>query len=125
MTEPEEIMQLHEAMLESSFIPFPESGIVNVSDEQAVYIIYDKNNNVLHVGTTKGGFRGLNRRLYDHLARTSTFRKNFVVPNKLALRKGCKFKYITVTNARTRALLESLTAGLLCPTYFGTGEKKS
>jgi len=123
MSEPEEIMKLHKALLASSFITFSQSGIGNVSDEQAVYIIYDTNNKVLHEGTTKGGLKGMNRRLYDHLTRTSTFRKNFVLPNRVVLRNSCKFKYIEVSNASTKALLESLTAGLLCPAYIGTGEK--
>lgn len=106
MREPEEILKLHKELLASTFIPFPVSGVVNVSDKQAVYIVYDTNDKVLHVVTTKGGFKGLNRRLYDHLTRTSTFRKNFVLPNKVVLRNGCKFKYIEVANARREHCLK-------------------
>ena len=124
MSEPQKIMKQYEALIESSFAVFPTNGTVDVSNEQGVYIIYSPKNEVLHVGTTKRGQGGLNQRLYNHLSGTSSFRKQYLNPNGISLRNEYKFKYIIVNDARTRALLEALTAGLLCPVHFGTGEKK-
>ena len=124
MIEPEEIMKLHKALLASSFFPFPENGVIEVSDEQGVYIIYGLENEVMHVGTTKRGNKGLNQRLYNHIGGTSSFRKMYLKQKNINLRNGYKFKFIVVSNSRTRALLEALTAGLLCPSHFGTGAKK-
>ena len=36
-----------------------------------------------------------------------------------------KFKYLEVDDIRQRVLLESYSAGKLCPLHFGTGAKKS
>lgn len=124
MSEPIKIMKMYKELIASNFYPFPAQGRLSVCSEQAVYIIYNKNNTVLHVGRTIEGQNGLNRRLYDHLARTSTFRKKFVLPNNISLRNDCKFKYIIVEDSRLRTLLEALTLGLLCPEHIGTGEKK-
>jgi len=124
MTEPEEIMKLYQALIASPFILFPSKGDVLVSSEQGVYIIYNPRNIVFHVGTTKYGKEGLNQRLSNHLSSASSFSRNYLKPNGILLRDGYKFKYLAVNNSRTRALLEALTAGLLCPAHFGTGEKK-
>ena len=45
-------------------------------------------------------------------------------PKSISLRGGYTFGFVEIENARTRVLLEALTAGLLCPAHFGTGEKK-
>ena len=125
MDESKIIMKQYEALITCSFAVFPTNGTVEVSNEQGVYIIYSPQNEVLHVGTTKRGQGGLNQRLYNHLSGTSTFRKQYLKPNGISLRNGYKFKYIIINDARTRALLEALTAGLLCPVHFGTGEKRN
>lgn len=124
MTEPEEIMKLHKALLASPVTLFPNKGDVVVSSEQGVYIIYNPKNIVFHVGTTKYGKEGLNQRLSNHLSGASSFSRKYLKPNGISLRDGYKFKCIAETNPRKRALLEALTAGLLCPAHFGTGEKK-
>ena len=79
---------------------------------------------MFHVGTTKYGKEGLNQRLSNHLSGASSFSKKYLKPNRILLRDGYKFQCLQVRNPRTRALLEALTAGLLCPAHFGTGEKK-
>lgn len=125
MKEPNRIMDLHKKLLSTSYIFFPAKGKLVVSGNHGVYIIFSPNNVVLHVGTTKYGKTGLNRRLKDHLTKKSSFSKNYLVPQSVELRNGYKLKYLEVNDARERALLEALTAGLLCPAHFGTGEKKN
>jgi hypothetical protein len=79
---------------------------------------------VLHVGNTPSGRKGLDQRLYNHITKASVFHREYLSKKNISLRGNYKFKYIEVENARHRALLESLTAGILCPEHFGTGEKK-
>lgn len=124
MKEAEEIMKLYNELIHSEKFNFPVKGLINVSDKQGVYIIFSPCGDVLHVGTTKRGKAGLNQRLYDHTGRHSSFRNHYLYPNNLSLRNGFKFSYIEIENGRQRALLEALTAGLLCPAHLGTGEKK-
>lgn len=124
MGEPEEIMKLYKALLASTSTPFPSSGRVQVSNEQGVYIIYNSQNTVLHVGKTDRGVEGLNQRLNNHLGNQSSFSKKYLKPNKIDLRQGHYYKYLVVENPRTRTLVEKLATGLLCPAHIGTGEKK-
>ena len=123
MNEPEQILKLHEALLASSFILFPEQGHVNRSNIQGVYIIFNPNNEVCHIGTTKYGKNGVNQRLNNHLKNQSSFSKQFLKKNGQILREGYQFKYIEEESGRTRALLEALSIGLHCPAHIGTGEK--
>ena len=125
MLESEEIKKLFDKLIASPEHLFPENGKVYISDKHGVYIIYSPSNEILHVGTTKTAKGGLNQRLLNHVRNQSSFSVGYMQPNSISLRKGYKFKFIEVENARTRALLEALTAGLLCPAHFGTGEKKN
>jgi hypothetical protein len=124
MSEPEEIMKLHKLLISSKQFTFPVKGKVNVSENHGVYIIYSPTEIVLHVGNTPSGKKGLNQRLYNHVTRTSSFSRKYLKPNGISLRNGYKFRILEVSVPRTRALLEALTAGLLCPLHLGTGEKK-
>jgi len=125
MKEPDEIMKLHKELVASEQHIFPLKGKVNVSEKHGVYIIYSPSEIVLHVGNTPSGKGGLNQRLYNHVTRTSSFSRKYLKPKGISLRKGYKFRILEVSVPRTRALLEALTAGLLCPAHIGTGEKKS
>jgi hypothetical protein len=124
MSEPAEIMKLHQKLISSLLLPFPLNGKINVSNKQGVYIVYGVENIVLHVGKTNGAKEGLNQRLLNHVRNQSSFSKLYMQPNKIALRNSSNFRFIEIENARTRALLEALTAGLLCPAHIGTGEKR-
>ncbi len=124
MSEPEEIMNLHNTLVKSSNLPFPQKGKVNVSTEQGVYIIYNPKGEILHVGRTLRGREGLNQRLQDHLGNNSSFSQQYIKPKSINLRDGCSFKYLIEEDGRKRALLESLTTGLLCPKHIGTGERR-
>lgn len=125
MSEADEIMSLHKELIKSEKFIFPVKGKVNVSKNHGVYIIYDPNDIVLHVGMTPYGKDGLDQRLYNHISKTGVFYRNFLQPRGIEMRGKYFFRFIVVENAKTRALLEALTAGLLCPEHFGTGEKKT
>ena len=114
--------KLFEKLNCSKLLSFPNKGRVNVTDSKGVYIVYNTEKEVLHVGSTPRGKNGLNQRLYNHLTGSSSFSRKFLKPNNISLRDGYTFRFIEVDDARTRGLLESLTIGKLCPKHFGTGE---
>lgn len=104
---------------------FPRRGHtkgIGVPTEQGVYIIYDKRKNVVHVGRTQRAKKGLRQRIDNYLLGQSSFVISYLKRKREKLRRGYTFKYLVVNNARTRALLESLAAGKLCPKHVGLGE---
>jgi len=124
LEEPEIIKNLFKKLIPSEFQIFPERGKINVTNNHGVYIIYSPENEVLHVGNTPSGRKGLNQRLYNHISKTGVFYREYLKDRNITLRGKYKFKYIEVPNPRHRALLEAYTAGNLCPAHFGTAEKK-
>jgi hypothetical protein len=125
LNEPLIIEGLFEKLTSSNFYMFPIKGKINVSDRHGVYIIYNPQNEVLHVGNTPSARKGLNQRLYNHISSTGVFYEKYLKPNKIKMRGTHKFKYLEVGDVRQRALLEAYSAGKLCPLHFGTGAKKS
>lgn len=93
------------------------------STEQGVYIIYDPKGEVVHVGRSVRGRNGLYQRLRNHLRGNSSFTKQFLNGDGSKLRSGYKYKYKVIPNPRTRALLEALATGRLCPKHLGLGDK--
>lgn len=124
MSEPQEILKLHKELIASKKFLFPETGKVIVTNKHGVYIVYSPKEEVLHVGTTKYGKEGLNQRLTNHISKQGVFYREYLKPREIEMRGTHFFRCIEVSNSRTRGLLEALTAGLLCPAHFGTGEKK-
>jgi hypothetical protein len=124
MKETEIIMNLYRKLNSAPLHTFPELGTISKSSKQGVYIIYDDKMQVLHVGKTNGAKSGLNQRLLNHVRNQSSFSKLYMKGNQIKLRGSAKFRYIEIEDARQRSLLEALTAGLLCPSHIGTGEKK-
>ncbi len=124
LNEPSIIQDLFEKLTSSKFYIFPLKGKITVSEKHGVYIIYSPKNEVLHVGNTPSGRKGLNQRLYNHISCTGVFYDKYLKPNKIKMRGTHKFKYLEVKDIRQRALLEAYAAGNLCPAHFGTGEKK-
>lgn len=123
MSYPKRIDSLFNELIDSELKEFPKSGRPSASNAKGVYIIYDKNKLVLHVGSTPRGKNGINQRLYNHLTRSSSFYKKYLKVQGIDLRKNHSFKYIEIDDdARKRGLLESLAIGKLCPKHFGTGE---
>lgn len=123
--ESEIIKDYYNELIDSNFHYFPEKGMINITDKHGVYIIYSPNNEVLHVGNTPSGRKGLNQRLYNHITCTGIFYREYLKRLNIKMRGTHKFKYIEVPFPRHRALLESLAAGCLCPQHFGTGEKQN
>ena len=118
------ILKLHNKLLSQGLYSFPARGKVKVSIKQGVYIIYNENGKVLHVGKTDDGKEGLNQRLYNHLTNGSSFSKKYLKVMNMNLREVGMFKFLEVENDRERALLEALTIGKLCPEHLGTGVNK-
>ena len=124
LNEPEIIKNLFEELILSEHHIFPTRGKINITEQHGVYIIYNPQNEVLHVGNTPSGRKGLNQRLYNHISCTGIFYEKYLKPNKIKMRGIYKFKYLEVKDIRHRALLEAYAAGNLCPSHFGTGAKK-
>ncbi|WP_191861069.1 GIY-YIG nuclease family protein [Hanstruepera ponticola] len=124
MSEPQKMMKLYNELVKSVIYEFPDKGKVNISKKQGVYIVYDNKSQPLHVGKTNGAKNGLNDRLQNHVWNQSSFSKLYMQKNKIVLRDWGKFQFIVLEDDRERALLEALTAGLLCPAHIGTGVKK-
>jgi hypothetical protein len=123
LNEPAVIEELFDELIASNFHMFPQKGKVDISVKHGVYIIYGPIDEVLHVGNTPSGRKGLDQRLYNHISCTGIFYQKYLKPNKINMRGTYKFRYIEVENIRIRALLEAFTAGKLCPLHFGTGAK--
>lgn len=123
MNESEQVLQLHNLLLNSELYLFPKKGKVDVSIEQGVYIIYNQKGIVLHVGKTDRAKNGLNQRLQNHLRNQSSFSKKYLIPNTVNIRFEGRFKYIEIENDRLRTFTEAFTVGKLCPKHVGTGAK--
>ncbi|MCB0472544.1 MAG: hypothetical protein KDC56_05745 [Flavobacteriaceae bacterium] len=124
MSENRIVRDLHNKLVDAQLYAFPVRGKIFVSESQGVYIISDGEGRALHVGSTKYGKGGLNQRLYNHISKTGVLYNEFLKPNGINLRDGYFFRFIELEDARKRALVEALTAGLLCPEHIGTGVKR-
>jgi len=118
------INRLFQKLISSNFFIFPIKGKLNATDNHGVYIIYTPEDLVVHVGSTPSGKKGLNQRLYNHISCTGMLYHNYLKVLNIEMRGTHKFKFLIVSDPRKRALLESFTAGILCPIYFGTSQKK-
>ncbi|EOR96312.1 hypothetical protein ADIARSV_0547 [Arcticibacter svalbardensis MN12-7] len=112
-------MNLYNELIQSKIHPIPQIGKIDRTTNHGVYIIYGPNDDVLHVGMARSGIGGLNQRLNDHLLNKSSFYRGYLGKKNISLRQNHKFRYLEIEDLRTRALVESLTAGLLCPAHFG------
>jgi hypothetical protein len=129
-TENRHIEELLNDLIRRPSYEFPKDGPmkdVGVSAKQGVYIIYSPKDSpkdsIVHVGRTQRGRGGLQQRLDNHLYGQSSFADEYLKGQGKKLRRGYKFRYLVVKNARRRALLEALAIGKLCPKHFGLGEK--
>lgn len=124
LSESDLIKNLFAKLISSDYHVFPLRGKIDLTEKHGVYIIYSPKNEVLHVGNTPSGRKGLNQRLYNHITCTGVFYYKYLKPNNIKMRGTYKFKYLEVDDIRQRALLEAYAAGNLCPAHFGTGAKK-
>ena len=123
ITELDTIRKIYKSLLqqEERLFPMPRKKLV-ATTEHGVYIILNEQNSVLHVGKTARAKNGISQRLYNHLHGNSSFTMQYLEKDGSRLRGLCKYKYIEVPDARTRALLESYTISHLCPEHLGLGE---
>lgn len=120
--EPKTIKAKLNQLVKSHLLRFPVSGDrLTVPHLQGVYIIYDPKGRVAHVGRTVRGKRGLHQRINNHLHGRSSFVIKALNGKGARLRKGFKFRFITIENSRLRALIEAFAIGQLCPDHLGDG----
>jgi hypothetical protein len=101
---------------------FPQlRGRLDAPDEQGVYVISDPEGDILHVGRTHRGQRGLRQRLDNHLRAQSSFVLKHLRGRGERLREGYTYQYLEVSDPRERALLEHFATAWLCPKHLGTG----
>lgn len=120
--EPKTIHQLLQKLINSKSHPFPPKyKPIEAPTEHGVYIIYNSQDQVVHVGRSVSGQEGLHQRLKDHLHTNSSFTINYLKGDGSKLRDGYKFKYLIIPDPRKRALVEALATGTLCPLHVGLG----
>lgn len=102
---------------------FPNAGEAwDAPDRHGVYVIFSKHGTVVHVGRTLRGKQGIRQRLKNHLYGSSSFTQQYLDGKGSKLRGEYEYSFLEISNARTRALLESLATGILCPKHVGLGE---
>jgi len=120
--EPQIIEALFSKLVSANEIVFPEKREpLNAPKLRGIYIIQMANGTVLHVGNTPRGKEGIYQRLQNHLRGKSSFARSFLEGNGSILRGTHYFKYLEVSDARQRALLEAYAIGKLCPKHIGIG----
>lgn len=120
-SEHEQIHQLFIELLTQPQHNFPPRGVgIDAPIIPGVYIVRDKNKRVSHVGETPRAKYGLWQRLTNHVNGQSTFVKHHLNMDTQRLRENYTYQYLTVQDARTRALLECYAAGVLCPLHIHT-----
>lgn len=104
-------------------IDFPVArGALDAPRQPGVYIIRNRSSKVMYVGRTTRAKGGIHQRLRNHLAGRSVFVRE--LPQQAdSLRKGFAFQYLPLVSDRSRALLEHLATGKLCPKHLGLGQR--
>ena len=90
----------------------------NAPKKAGIYVIHGPRGTVLHVG------RGCDiaQRVREHLFIALPSPPQYLSGKGSALRnRGHSFRYLVVSDARNRALLEALAIGRLCPKHIGRG----
>ncbi|MCC8408602.1 hypothetical protein LJ707_06650 [Mucilaginibacter sp. UR6-1] len=119
LSEPEEIARLFKVLISEELISIPADGRINIPDCHGVYIIYDANKRVAHVGRSITGKKGLKQRIGNHISGRSSFIRIYHNGDRSIMRSGYTLRYLIVEDMRKRALLEALAAGKLCPLHLG------
>lgn len=121
--EPDIIRGLFQQLIKATRLPFPAPGrALQCPTCQGVYIIYDANGRVGHVGRTTRAREDLHQRLRGHLRCRSSFVNKYLKGDARQFRAGYSYALLEVADARRRALVEAYATGVLCPLHIGTGE---
>lgn len=121
-TEQRQVRQYVSQLRKARRFKFPESGHdLACPARQGVYLIYDPQGRVAHVGRTLRARNGLLTRLRNHLHGQSSFVELHLKRRHRRLRRGYAYAWVEVRNPRRRALVEALATGLICPKHIGTG----
>lgn len=86
---------------------------------RGVYVIYNPQGEVVHVGRTPRAINGIAQRLRAHMSGASSFTEGFLEGNGHELRDRYTYRCLVVPNTRHRALLEAYATGQLCPIHLG------
>jgi hypothetical protein len=120
--EQDTVTALFDELIDAPHCRFPDArGSVTAPTDKGVYVIYDPKRRPLHVGSTPRASHGIAQRLRDHLAGKSSFVEKEFKGHGSALRATHFFSFLAVSDSRTRALLEALAIGRLCPKHIGHG----
>ncbi len=93
LNESEIIKDLFEKLISSEYHIFPARGKINITEKHGVYIIYNPNNEELHVGNTPSGRKGLNQRLYNHISCTGIFYEKYLA--RMPTKKNPAIRHLT------------------------------
>jgi hypothetical protein len=120
--EQEQVRSLFEKLIGCDLRTFPLAGArLDAPGEQGVYVLYDDQGKVVHVGRTPRAAGGIAQRLQDHIRGQSAFTRNYLDGDGNRLRGCFKFRSLVVPEGRLRALLEYFAIGQLCPAHLGIG----
>jgi hypothetical protein len=123
--DPSKIAALFKRLKKADLNVFPSTPReLSAPDSQSVYIIYDPQGRVCHVGCSYRGKRGLYQRLRNHMETKSSFTIAKAQWHGSKLRGKYKFRYLAVDDYRQRLFLENLAIGSLCPQHIGSHQKK-
>jgi hypothetical protein len=122
MARHKKISRLYGKLLDSEKVLFPATGYkFSAPSQKGVYIIYNYNDKVVHVGCTPRARYGIRQRLCNHLQGKSSFVGQFLRGNGTLLRLGYGFRCLVVEEPCDRKYLEGLAIGKLCPKHIGKG----
>lgn len=102
-------------MLRGTLYSFPAKGRVEATNKHGVYVMYNAEGEVVHVGKTNRRKNGLKQRLTNHLY-DSTSKPNYLSGYGVNQRSG--YRFLLVPNERHRTLLEAFAIGTLCPRHI-------
>jgi hypothetical protein len=99
------------------------------TDKRGVYVIYSPRGEVLHVGGTPRGQKGIRQRLANHLHGQSSFTHKSeylwrhggrtLKARYTFVREHCRYRCLAIKDERLRVLLEAYAIGHLCPDHIG------
>ena len=125
-TKPQKIKSLLQELRSARLQTFPKKPSDLVAPKkQGVYVIYDPNDRVCHVGCTYRAQNGLYQRLRNHMQSQSSFSAARKIWNGKRLRGKYKFRCLPVASPRQRIFLEALAVGTLCPAHVGSHQKRT